>query len=563
MSKKLIVIVSGVLIIIGGYLGYQAYFTEKKPDFETTKVKRGELAQLVTGTGSLVPRDDIQIEPETQAQVRGVLTEVGDKVNAGDLLVQLKNTNQNLAYKEAQAKLETTKEKIGLAKTRVENAEWNLEKTDQSTKASIESARSKLKSASTTLASKKQNLADLKDEMQTKLRHAYQNARDVIDGKEIVAKNALHKLDQFEDSYFNTNDQIGIKVRGKVDRFESKLSEARNITAKAGRTKSKDDTKLALKELKGALKEAKTALVYIRDDAFEDPRYNYDVSATDKTSAEEYKSSVQAGIKALNGAQQKIESTEAAYQKTINSAQAALSSAQVSLKTARSNLNQVKTQTDQNLTKTKTSLTEAKKQLSVEKSRLKSLRAQIQQAEEKVANTKIEAPMDGVITKVHLERGETARPGQVALNLMPKKGYVIKADISEVDIGAVDEGDKVKVDFDAFSDEGYTGKVVQIYPSETAKQGVIYYRIEVQLEKYPEKLKPGLTANLDIISAKKDNALMVPYVALRSENGEDYVKVLKDGNVEKKDVTLGIEGEMEVEIKKGLKEGEKVIISNK
>jgi multidrug efflux pump subunit AcrA (membrane-fusion protein) len=130
----------------------------------------------------------------------------------------------------------------------------------------------------------------------------------------------------------------------------------------------------------------------------------------------------------------------------------------------------------------------------------------------------------------------------------------------------------VEITLDAFGDEIVFGGYVDfIEPAETVIQEVIYYKVKSVFSKednniaYYEKIKPGMTANVTIFTAKKDNVLLCPIRAVLEKTNDlgkriKYSRVLEKGDVREVEVETGLRGDQGmVEILRGLEEGDEVI----
>ena len=99
----------------------------------------------------------------------------------------------------------------------------------------------------------------------------------------------------------------------------------------------------------------------------------------------------------------------------------------------------------------------------------------------------------------------------------------------------------------------------QIDPAETVISGVIYYKVTSIFDVKDQRIKSGMTVNLDIKTDKREDVLYLPYFVIMEQDGEKYVEVLEDNILKKKIIKLGLEGENNIEIISGLEQGEKVI----
>jgi multidrug efflux pump subunit AcrA (membrane-fusion protein) len=144
----------------------------------------------------------------------------------------------------------------------------------------------------------------------------------------------------------------------------------------------------------------------------------------------------------------------------------------------------------------------------------------------------------------------------------------VKADVPESDIVKIALGQKADIKLDAFmAQDVFEGEVIDIEPASTIIQDVVYYKVKFRIINYDPRIKNGMSADLDIKTAEKKNVVFAPLRAVKTENGGKYVEVLKDeknGVTEKITVTTGMEGnDGMVEIKSGLKGGEKVVTLTK
>ena len=124
-------------------------------------------------------------------------------------------------------------------------------------------------------------------------------------------------------------------------------------------------------------------------------------------------------------------------------------------------------------------------------------------------------------------------------------------------------GNPVSITLAAFLDEALAGRVVSINPAEKIVGGVVYYEITVDFEKEKAGIKSGMTADIVIEVAKKENVLVVPREALLKINGKRTVKILEGGEPQEREVEIGLEGDDLIEIISGLENGQPVIAREK
>ena len=150
---------------------------------------------------------------------------------------------------------------------------------------------------------------------------------------------------------------------------------------------------------------------------------------------------------------------------------------------------------------------------------LKQARAQLQAAAVDLANTTIRAPIDGVVIARTIDIGQT-----VAASLQAPQLFVIANDlaqmqvetkIDEADIGRIRAGLPVTFTVDAYPDAEFQGSVTQVRLQPIVESGVVTYTTVIRTQNRELKLRPGMTANVSVMVAIKDDVLKVPSAALR------------------------------------------------
>lgn len=173
----------------------------------------------------------------------------------------------------------------------------------------------------------------------------------------------------------------------------------------------------------------------------------------------------------------------------------------------------------------------------------------------------IRAPFDGVVTLQDAKVGGAVSAGVTLVSVISQNAMYIEANISEIHIGKVAIGNPVSVTFDAFPAEAFLGEVSYVEPGDVIIDGVVNYKIRVNLLNPDAKIKSGLTANLKIQTAKKENVLTLPLYAITREGDQNFVNKIipSEGKAQKIPVGLGLSGNNgSVEILSGLSAGDTV-----
>lgn len=192
---------------------------------------------------------------------------------------------------------------------------------------------------------------------------------------------------------------------------------------------------------------------------------------------------------------------------------------------------------------------------------VKQAKIDLNEALDKLEDVKITAPFSGVITEVNVKEGDVVASGSPIAFLLVDPGKVeMNIDVDEVDIAEVKVGQKATITLDSLPGKEFSGKVVDISPVGKEEKGVVSYKAKVKIENPSEELKGGMSGVAEIITERKENVLLIPNRAVRFEKGKSIVKVLVNEKIKEREITIGEQSEEWTEVKKGLKEGDKVVI---
>jgi RND family efflux transporter MFP subunit len=193
-------------------------------------------------------------------------------------------------------------------------------------------------------------------------------------------------------------------------------------------------------------------------------------------------------------------------------------------------------------------------------------RASVNTVRAQMVNNVLRAPFTGTITNLNARVGETVGVTDNIMRLAVGTVLQVEARIPESDIALLHTGMRATMTFDALAqDEVFDATIVTIDTGATVNDAVVSYMVTLALDQSDSRLRDGMTANVDIESAKSDGVLMISYRALERDGEQYFVNVLgADDKTERREVKIGLEGDGgEVEIKSGIREGEKVTIGAK
>lgn len=192
-----------------------------------------------------------------------------------------------------------------------------------------------------------------------------------------------------------------------------------------------------------------------------------------------------------------------------------------------------------------------------------SAQGQVQAASANLENTILRAPADGTITSVDIKPGELATALKEALILQDIGNLHVEANVSEANIASIKPDQSVEVTFDALgTDRKFSAKVQSVDPASTLVSGVVNYKVVISLNKIDE-IKPGMTANISVLTGEKQNALAVPARAVINQDNKKYVRVITDKQkltYNQVEVSTGMEADGGLlEITSGLNQGQEVV----
>lgn len=290
------------------------------------------------------------------------------------------------------------------------------------------------------------------------------------------------------------------------------------------------------------------------------------------------KQNIDAAEQAINNAEDYLAAAKKLYDDdSSHSNKLTLTTAENNLKNAKENKKTVEDQAQLSDTQAQNTLdlAEARKQTDESDFAENSKDADVEEAKagydialNNLSRSVLKSPANGIITEVNDKKGDILGTGVIKESFakMISGDLMIEAQIPESDILKIKMGQKVDFTLDSLPDnEKFSGEVIEIFPASTVVQDVISYKVKFKIDNPDSRFKPGMTANLDIKTAQKDNVLKIPLRAIKEEESHKYVEVLKDNNqTEKIEIATGLTGdEGMVEVRSGLKEGDKVVTFEK
>ena len=190
--------------------------------------------------------------------------------------------------------------------------------------------------------------------------------------------------------------------------------------------------------------------------------------------------------------------------------------------------------------------------------------ANLDQERDRLGKTTIRAPMSGRITRLNVERGETAivgtmnNPGTVLLTVADLSVMEAVIEVDETDVPDISIGDSAYVEIDAFPNRRFVGTVTEIgnssiVPLNPATSGgsaqAIDFEVKIELRAPPEGIRPDLSATADVITATRDDVPSIPITALTLMDADEYEEIPNENvpSAPSSDAVRDIEGVFVVE----------------
>lgn len=533
-----------IILIIGGGFAYYKFSTAKKPiQYTTEEVMRGKLIQTVTATGAIESADEINLSFKAPGRIISLPYKEGTKVKAGQKLAQIDDSAARAQINQFRANLKAAQADLERVKAGSSNEDIMINE-EQVNKA-------------------ENDLYNLKQEQSIQLKSLKEKTIDSLNNTSFFSQTAIDKIYNYFINSETTNNlqfnniSLQNQIKNEYQSMNLKLANTKKAISELNKITDGTDKVLAVAD------DARSFLNELN--AYLDDCYNLASSIIINSS---YSQTTKDGIK----------SDIAVQQTTVNAGLIALQTNSSNLASNITNYNSQIQSAENNLSIYQAQLNLKKAgprsfQISAAEAAVSQAYAQLEKASVDLNDYVIKAPIDGKLTKVNNSVGEQVNSSQVVLQMLGDERYEIKVDIAESDITKIKIGDKTTIELDAFgSDHPFSGKVTFIEPAQTIIKDVIYYKATVSFDKdsWSDQIKSGMTANITVITAEKNDVLYIPQRAVKikesmlGEIAEKYVNVLNNGQEQEKIITVGLRGDNGlVEVLSGLSQGEKVITFKK
>ncbi len=178
-----------------------------------------------------------------------------------------------------------------------------------------------------------------------------------------------------------------------------------------------------------------------------------------------------------------------------------------------------------------------------------------------LAKTVLRSPINGTVTAQNANVGEIAAANITIVSVISGDRLQIEANVAEVDIAKIKVGDPAEFTLDAYGNNiVFEASVISIDPAQTIVEGVATYKTKLKLAKTDDRIKPGMTANLTILTNEHQNVLVIPQRSSFARNGKIFVLLFDGKNTVERQVQTGLRGsDGNVEVTQGLNEGNEIV----
>ncbi len=503
-----------VLAVVGIILAVRSKTTVASVRYVTQTAAIQTITSTITSTGQIAASDEVDIKPSSTANVTSVRVKQGDQVKTGAILLTLDNTNESQQVAQAKASLES-------AQANYQNLIAGLDSNNlQLAQISVQQAQQSLTNAQT-------NLKTVTN----------QQAQDVTNAQTTLYSSGLQAIPN------NTLSTGSVTLSGSYSgtqqgEYDISLYESGN-----GLSYSVSGLGNENGPVTPGLQQPLGNGLYITFSS---------TGAFSTTTA--YK------VLVPNTMSSSYQNNLTAYNTAVQNQQTAIQNANQQITTAQTGLQQAQVQYNEKIAPP----TDA--QVSSAQAQVSQAQAGYNNAITAYNNTIIKAPIDGTVAAVNVSVGDQAASSNTAgstssdLVTIVTPQQVAKISLNEVDAAKVKVGQKATMTFSAVSDLSLTGTVVEIDTVGTVTQGVATYSAKIALDTENDQIKPGMTANVTIVTSVDQNVIAVPTSAIKTDTEGSYVQLLgSDGKPQDVSVVTGDVTDTQTVITSGVSVGDKVI----
>ncbi len=489
----------GIIAVVALLIGYVVFSAsravkavkENMDKIQTGTVSTRTLTKSVGATGTIksIDKEDLSVAL-ANIDISEINVEVGDEVKKGQLLAVFDTSDIEESLADAEESLENAEKQSKLS---TNGANRTLSDTKRAADFTIDSAQTSMDSAKESYDDSVKQLQDLKDQnnsnyaaMESELAKSQSLTEEANAQKKTVDKKtkALKEAKTAYTLLVAAMDPAVVaeaEARGWDGEEEADIKAAFDAVSEAEKALNK-----AAKKLTELSEKAATAA----------KNYEYYYSLCASANAQ-----IQALEKTTKSLKEAYDTSVKAYDNTVANQQSAVASAKDSV--------------------TANSITQSTATKTYEKA--------VENYEEQLKDGKLYSPIDGIVTAVNYEAGDTYQAGAL-ITVQDTSEFIIEALITEYDIADVKKGQTVLIKTDATGDEQMEGEVTFVSPTAEASMGTTTasYLIKISINNPSDRLRLDMNASLSIIIDQHENAMTVPYNAIAKDDEGKYFVVKMD-----------------------------------
>lgn len=502
-------------LLIAGVIGAAVVFGggEDTP-LQTVTATRGTVQEEVAVVGRIQPTERLDLSLQGSGRVAFVGTQEGARVRAGQTLVSLSSANLQAQLASAQATLDQQRLRLNQLLEGARSEDVAV------TSASVDAARATRDNAQRSLESQ--------------LRESFTSLDSSLGAN----------IDQLFDKPRSNSPEFGFTVASGSSRFFINTTPANRVRLESQQREQvrlMEDWSTALtggdtETILAAAKKATThAQTYLADIASVVNAYRAE-NSTQQAIYDGFKADVASARSVVSAADGAITVAESSRATAV--ASLAVSERQLELKVAPAQSTEVQ----------------------IQEAAVRGAEAQVANVRASIAENAVISPVDGIVTELNAKVGENASAAQPVVTVMADARLEIEVRVPEADIAKIEVDNEARLTLDAYPGERFTARVIYVAPAETLIEGVATYKVKLQLTEDDARFKPGMTADLDIATAKRENVIVLPQRAIITRGDKKVVRIPDGDKTREIEVKTGIRGvDAMVEIISGINEGEVVV----
>ena len=556
MRRRTLWVNVGIGVAIAAVLGLIVVSlrpSSQAPEERTVTVARGDVTATVTASGTVERSGVIDLTFTTPGTVTSVNVEPGDAVSAGMILATIDDTvalQQRAASESSLAQavqsLASTDASVASASTALSDAKRVAEENNRRNRLAVQQAEESLRAAQDLWSEAcldPANTACPNPAAQAQLRSAQANIDSAQRTADAATETAANNAIAYE---IAINQAVATEAQRKVQ--ESTACQDDSSTTVCQNAKA--STLAAQQAVENAQRAKTTGLITDRQaQESSSAALSSAVLSTQQLQGELAK----AGADAVRSARQSLEVAERALKQGKATGEQTVRAAQSALNSALAAEEPIEGRDGSETTAGGVAVEAA--------------RAGVEVAQQAVDDTRLVAPVDGVVGSVPYVVGEvsTASGTQGGITVLPDGPIEVVANFAESDAAKVRVGSSATITFDALAGERAEGTVVSIDPvGTTSNSGLITYGVRVQVIDAPTMVREGMTASVSVLVDEAVDVLVVPQSAVTGTDDRAAVLVQRtegaETSTEKVRVVLGLQGDAGVEITAGVDEGDVLVI---